>query len=82
MVQVVEQIRVEAPSERVWAVLADLGGVAEWNPTVDHAVATSEASGGLGAARSAPSEAWAPSRRRWWRGTRVARCSTRSRARR
>ncbi len=52
MVQVVEQMRVEAPSERVWALLADIGGVAEWNPTVDHAVTTSEGSEGLGASRS------------------------------
>ncbi len=52
MVQVVEQMRVEAPSERVWALLADIGGVAEWNPTVDHAVTTSEGREGLGASRS------------------------------
>jgi carbon monoxide dehydrogenase subunit G len=52
MVQIVEQMRIEAPSEQVWAVLADLGGVAEWNPTVDQAAATSEASSGLGASRS------------------------------
>lgn len=45
------QTRVNAPKDRVWAVLADLGGIYRWNPGVKHSRSTSEAPGGEGATR-------------------------------
>lgn len=47
-----EQILIAAPCERVWQTLANIGAVAQWNPTVEHAVATSTQSEGVGAGRS------------------------------
>ena len=45
------EIRIDAPREKVWAVLADLGGIYKWNPGVSHSRSTSESSGGEGATR-------------------------------
>ena len=45
------EIRINAPKEKVWGVLADLGGIYKWNPGVSHSRSTSEASGGEGATR-------------------------------
>ncbi|MCH7578570.1 MAG: SRPBCC family protein, partial [Chloroflexi bacterium] len=45
------EIRINAPKEKVWGVLADLGGIYKWNPGVSHSRSTSEAGGGEGATR-------------------------------
>ncbi len=45
------QARIDAPKDKVWAVLADLGGIHKWNPGVGHSHSTSEAAGGEGATR-------------------------------
>lgn len=46
-------VTIDAPRERVWAVLADIGSVSEWNPVVTHSVDTSgsEGAAGLGSGR-------------------------------
>lgn len=43
--------RIDAPKDRVWEVLADLGSIYKWNPGVTHSRSTSEAAGGEGATR-------------------------------
>jgi uncharacterized protein YndB with AHSA1/START domain len=45
------QVRIAAPVEEVWAVLADFGGVAQWAPTVNHAVITNGLAAGLDCTR-------------------------------
>ena len=45
------QIRIAAPKEKVWEVLADLGGIYKWNPGVANSHATSESRQGEGATR-------------------------------
>ena len=45
------EIRIDAPKEKVWEVLADLGDIYKWNPGVSHSRSTSESSGGEGATR-------------------------------
>ena len=45
------EIRIDAPREKVWEVLSDLGGIYKWNPGVSHSRSTSESSGGEGATR-------------------------------
>lgn len=45
------EIRIDAPREKVWEVLADLGGIYKWNPGVSHSRSTSESGGGEGATR-------------------------------
>ncbi len=45
------EIRIDAPREKVWEVLADLGGIHKWNPGVSHSRSTSESSGGEWATR-------------------------------
>ena len=45
------QIRIDAPKEGVWAVLADIGGIYRWNPGVIHSYSTSENNEGNGATR-------------------------------
>jgi uncharacterized protein YndB with AHSA1/START domain len=51
MVGFTETIEIEAPRERVWEVLADIGSIQRWNPGVKASRATSDASGGEGATR-------------------------------
>ena len=45
------QIRINAPVEKVWEVLADFGGASKWAPTVTESYSTTEANGGVGAVR-------------------------------
>ncbi len=45
------QIRINAPTHKVWEVLADIGGIYKWNPGVAHSYSTSESSHGLLATR-------------------------------
>ena len=44
-------IKVNAPKEKVWEVLADLGSIYKWNPGVSHSYSTSSETGGEGAMR-------------------------------
>lgn len=45
------QVRIAAPVEEVWAVLADFGGVAQWAPTITDSAIVGGANGGVGAVR-------------------------------
>ena len=45
------QIYVEAPSEKVWNILADFGGIYKWSPGVKKSYSTSAANEGLDATR-------------------------------
>ena len=45
------QIRINATKEKVWEVLADIGGIYKWNPGVAHSYSTSEENSGEGASR-------------------------------
>ena len=45
------QVRIDAPKEKVWEVLADLGAIYKWNPGVAHSHATSDSTSGEGATR-------------------------------
>lgn len=42
---------IEAPSGRVWDVLADYGAIASWAPNVDHSCLLTERADGVGAVR-------------------------------
>ena len=50
---VIRQVTIEAPREAVWATLADIGSVSQWNPVVTHSVETSDEGreAGIGSAR-------------------------------
>ena len=45
------QVKINAPKEKVWAVLADLGNIHKWNPGVSHSYSTSADTEGEGAMR-------------------------------
>ncbi len=49
---VARQIEIDAPIERVWAVLGDFGAVYKWNPTVTHSSLIAGEGTGVGAERS------------------------------
>ena len=51
MSKVTRQIRINAPEEKVWEVLADFGGVYRWAPAILSSYATTQASGGVGEGR-------------------------------
>ncbi len=51
MTKVCGEIRVNAKQEIVWDVLADLGAVSTWNPTIANSYYISEAKEGVGASR-------------------------------
>ena len=44
-------IKINAPREKVWEVLADLGSISKWNPGVSNSHSTSTETGGEGATR-------------------------------
>ena len=46
-----ETITINAPVNDVWATLADIGSIHEWNPGVRDSYTSSEASSGIGASR-------------------------------
>ncbi len=46
-----ENITISASPEQVWAVLADIGNIAEWNPGVEHSQQTSTGDVAVGATR-------------------------------
>jgi carbon monoxide dehydrogenase subunit G len=45
------EIRVNAPKEKVWKVVADFPGISKWAPPVLRSVSTSDAERGVGAGR-------------------------------
>ena len=51
MTKLISEIRINAPKERVWEVLADLGSISKWNPGVSHSYSTSPETRGEGAMR-------------------------------
>jgi uncharacterized protein YndB with AHSA1/START domain len=51
MSKVSTSVYIDAPSEAVWEVLADLGGISRWNPGVAQSRVTSERADGEGATR-------------------------------
>ncbi len=44
-------VRIEAPKERVWEVLSDLGSIYKWNPGITHSFTTSDEAKGENAMR-------------------------------
>ena len=52
MPEFTRRVRIDAPSEKVWAVLADFGGVSKWAPTITESRKLTEANGGVGARRT------------------------------
>ena len=52
MPTVTKQIEIDAPTDRVWAVLSDFGGVYKWNPTVTHSSLIADQSTGVDAQRT------------------------------
>ncbi len=51
MTKFTTDINIEAPVEKVWDVLADVGTISEWNPGVRESYSTSDDPSGLGATR-------------------------------
>lgn len=51
MAEVVETISIARSPDRVWAALADFGGIGRWAPNVDHSCLTTERPDGVGTAR-------------------------------
>ncbi len=51
MTKLSSEIQIDAPREKVWAVLADLETVQQYDPAITKAFYTSEARDGVGAAR-------------------------------
>jgi carbon monoxide dehydrogenase subunit G len=51
MTRLNREVRIDAPKERVWQILADFGGVSVYNPTVPNSFSTSDSNGGEGATR-------------------------------
>lgn len=51
MTRLTREVRINAPKEKVWEILADFGGVYKFNPNVPTSYCTSEANGGVGATR-------------------------------
>ena len=52
MPKLVRQIAINASKEKVWEVLADFSGAANWAPTILESRSTTEANGGVGAERT------------------------------
>ena len=48
---VTSSTNIDAPADKVWSVLADLGSIYKWNPGVTHSHSTSDATQGEGATR-------------------------------
>ncbi len=51
MTVVTSEIRIDAPRDKVWDVVADLGSVSIWNPALADSHYTSDAKEGVGASR-------------------------------
>jgi carbon monoxide dehydrogenase subunit G len=51
MTRLTREVRINAPKEKVWEILADFGGISKFNPNVSTSYCTSEANSGVGATR-------------------------------
>jgi len=51
MSTITDSIRINAPKEKVWEILADFGGILNYNPNLSDAYSTSTANSGIGATR-------------------------------
>jgi uncharacterized protein YndB with AHSA1/START domain len=51
MSKVSAEIHIDAPREKVWEILSDLGAVSVWNPVIANSYYTTEAKGGVDAGR-------------------------------
>ena len=51
MAEVTGEVRIDAPREKVWGIVADLGAVSDWNPMIAKSYHTSAAREGTGAGR-------------------------------
>lgn len=69
MTRVTSEIRIDAPREKVWDVIADLGSVSVWNPVIANSHYTSEAKEGVGASRHCdfPDEGYVKERATEWK---------------
>ena len=56
MSTLVRQVAIDASKEKIWEVLADFSGVANWAPTISESQSTTEANGGVDAERSCEHE--------------------------
>ena len=45
------QVKINAPMDKVWEVLADFGATDKWSPVISKSYSTTEANGGVGAGR-------------------------------
>lgn len=45
MINVMRQLDIEVPAERLWEILSDYGNVSVWSPNVSHSVSTKGGSG-------------------------------------
>ncbi len=52
MTKQVKHVRIDAPKEKVWEILADFGGPANWAPTITSSNLLTDANGGIGARRT------------------------------
>ncbi len=52
MTQLSRQIKINAPKEKTWEILADWGAVSNWAPTITESHTTTEAKRGVGSIRS------------------------------
>lgn len=51
MSTITDSIRINAPKNKVWKILADFGGVINYNPGISDSYSTSESNEGVGASR-------------------------------
>ncbi len=52
MPQLTRQVKINAPKEKTWEILADWGAVSNWAPTITESHITTDAKRGVGAIRS------------------------------
>ena len=52
MPQLTKQVKISAPKEKTWEILADWGAVSNWAPTITESHTTTEAKRGVGSVRS------------------------------
>ena len=52
MPEIRRQVKINAPKEKTWEILADLGAVSNWAPTITESHMTTEAKRGVGSIRS------------------------------
>ncbi len=52
MPEIRRQVKINAPKEKTWEILADWGAVSNWAPTITESHTTTEAKRGVGSIRS------------------------------